>query len=162
MSSAKVFTIVLGLVVGLVVLFGSVQAQDAFVGSWVLDPASSKGPPGMVATAGTLNITAAGGGKYTSVSEATIGGMTGRSEITYSVDGKDYAVTTTPAQPGTTITQATARESDTLYKSDLKVNGQLIVTAVTEISSDGKTLTQTSTGVGQFAGLSGTNVFQRK
>ena len=116
----------------------------------------------MVATGGKLDITAAGGGKYTSVSEATIGGTTGRSEITFSVDGKDYAVTTTPAQPGATITQSIARESDTVYKSDLKLNGQLIATAVTEVSGDGKTLTQTTTGVGQFAALSGTTVFQRK
>jgi hypothetical protein len=159
MNSAKVFAIVLGLVLA---PFGSVQAQEAFVGSWVLDPASSNGAPGMVATSGTLDITAAGGGKYTSVSEATIGGMTGRSEITFSVDGKDYAATATPAQPGTAITQSIARESDTVYKSDLKLNGQLIATAVTEISSDGKTLTQTTTGVGQFAALSGTTVFQRK
>ncbi len=159
MNSAKVFAIVLGLVLA---PFGSIQAQDAFIGSWVLDAANSKGPPGMVATSGTLEITAAGGGKYTSVSEATIGGMTGRSEITFSVDGKDYAVTTTPAQPGATITQSIARETDTVYKSDLKVNGQLIATAVTEISSDGKTLTQTTTGVGQFAALSGATVFQRK
>jgi hypothetical protein len=163
MKLAKIFAIVLGLVLALVVaLFSAAQAQDAFVGSWVLDPASSKGAPGMVPTGGTLEITAAGGGKYTSVSEATIGGMTGRSEITFSVDGTDYAVTTTPAQPGTTITQSMARDSDTVYTSDLKLNGQLIATAVTEISSDGKTLTQTTTGVGQFAVLSGTTVFQRK
>ena len=163
MNLVKVFAIVLGLVLALgLALLSAVQAQEAFVGSWVLDPANSQGPPGMTATAGTLDITAAGGGKYTSVSEATIGGMTGRSEITYSLDGKDYAVATTPAQPGTAITQSIARESDTVYKSDLKLNGQLIATAVTEISSDGKTLTQTTTGVGQFAALSGTTVFQRK
>jgi ABC-type transport system substrate-binding protein len=163
MSFAKIFAIVLGLVLALVLaLFSAAQAQEAFVGSWVLDPASSKAPPGIAATSGTLEITAAGDGKYTSVSEATVAGTTGRSEITFSVDGKDYAVTTTPAQPGTTITQSLARESATVYKSDLKLNGQLIATAVTEISSDGKTLTQTSTGVGQFAALSGTSVFKRK
>jgi hypothetical protein len=109
-----------------------------------------------------MQITAAGGGKYTSVSEATVAGMTGRSEITFEVDGKDYAVTATPTQPGAALTQSIERVSDTVYKSSLKVNGQLLVTALTEISADGKTLTQTSTGVGQFAALSSTMVFQRQ
>jgi hypothetical protein len=78
------------------------------------------------------------------------------------VDGKDYPVTATPAQPGVAITQSIARESDAVYKSDLRLNGQLIATAVTAISGDAKTLTQTTTGVGQFSVLSGTTVFQRK
>jgi len=161
MNLAKCLCVV-SLALGTLAPSGFVHAQDALVGSWVLDPTKNQGSPGMVPTAGTATVTAAGGGKYTSVSEATIGGMTGRSEITFSVDGKDYAVTTTPPQPGATITQSIARESATVYKSDLKLNGQLIATAVTEISSDGKTLTQTTTGVGQFAALSGTSVFQRK
>jgi hypothetical protein len=142
--------------------FGSARAQEAFVGSWVLDPASSKGPPQIAATAGTLEITAAGGGKFTSVSEATVSGVTGRSEITYSIDGKEYALTATPSQPGVAITQSIERMSDTVYNSALKLNGQLIANAVTEVSNDGKTLTQTTTGVGQFATLSSTMVFQRK
>ena len=141
---------------------GFVQAQDALVGSWVLDPAKNQGPPGVVPTAGSATVAAAGGGKYTSVSEVSIGGVTGHSEITYSVDGKDYAVTLTPAQPGAAITQSMERVSDTVWSSNLKVNGQLMATVVTEVSSDGKTLTQATTGVGQFAALSSTVVFNRK
>jgi hypothetical protein len=33
---------------------------------------------------------------------------------------------------------------------------------VTEVSSDGNTLTQTTTGIGQFAAMSSTVVFKRK
>jgi hypothetical protein len=139
-----------------------VQAQEGFVGSWVLDPANSKAPPGTMPTGGTLQITDAGEGKFTSVSEATLGGVTGRTEITYSVDGQDYPVTATPAQPGVTITQSVERVSDGVYKSSVKMNGQALATAVTELSGDGKTLTQTTTGLGQFAALSSTMVFQRK
>ena len=51
-----------------VLLLGAADAQGAFVGTWVLDPASSTGQPGMSPTAGTLEIKDAGGGKYTSVS----------------------------------------------------------------------------------------------
>jgi hypothetical protein len=140
----------------------NVQAQEVLVGSWALDPAKNQGPPGVAPSAGTATIAAAGGGKYTSVGDVTIGGVTGHSEITYSIDGKDYAVTTTPAQPGATITQSMERVSDTAWKSNLKVNGQLMATVVTEVSNDGKTLTQTTTGLGQFAALSSTVVFTRK
>lgn len=139
-----------------------VQAQDALVGTWVLDPAKYQGPPGVVPTAGTATITAAGGGKYTSVSEVSVSGVTGRSEITYAVDGEDYAVTATPAQPGAAITQSIERVSDTVWTSNLKLNGQLMATVKTEVASDGNTLTQVTTGIGQFAALASTVVFQRK
>jgi hypothetical protein len=153
---------VVSLALGAFASLGAVEAQDALVGSWVLDPASSKGPPNVAPTGGTLEITDAGGGKFMSVSEATVGGVTGRSEITYSIDGKDYPITATPSQPGVAITQSIERTSASVYNSSLKLNGQLIATAVTELSNDGKTLTQTTTGVGQFAMLSSTMVFQRK
>ena len=139
-----------------------VQAQEALVGSWVLDPAKSQGPPGTVPTAGTATVSAAGGGKYTSVGEVSVGDVTGRSEITYSVDGKDYAVAITPPQPGAAITQSMERVSDTVWSSNLKLNGQLMATVKTEVSSDGNTLTQVTTGIGQFAALSSTVVFNRK
>jgi hypothetical protein len=138
-----------------------VEAQEALVGSWVLDPASSTAPPGMMPTTATLEVNDAGGGKYTSVNEGTVGGVTGHSEITYSIDGKDYAVTSTPAQPGA-ITQSIERVSEAVYKSSVKLNGQSVATAVTQISGDGKTLMQTTTGIGQFAALSMTMVFRRK
>jgi hypothetical protein len=165
MKLLKWLLVVLGLTVIAVLALltaSNVQAQEVLVGSWVLDPAKYQGPPGVVPTAGTATITAAGGGKYTSVSEVSVGGVTGRSEITYSVDGKDYAVTATPTQPGAAITQSLERVSDTLWSSNVKLNGQLMATVKTELSSDGNTLTQTTTGVGQFAALSSTVVFQRK
>ena len=143
--------------------FRPVQAQAEFVGSWVLDIESSTAPAGVAPTAGMLEITAAGDGKFKSVSEATVNGATGRSEVTFSADGKDYETTSTPAPPGApSITQAVERVSDTVYKTSIKINGQLLATALTEISGDGKTLTQTTTGVGQFAALSSTAVFRRR
>jgi hypothetical protein len=161
MNLAKCLCVV-SLALGTLAASGFARAQDALVGSWVLDPAKNQGPPGVVPTAGTATIAAAGGGKFTSVSEVSIGGVTGHSETTYSVDGKDYAVTLTPAQPGAAITQSMERVSDTAWSSNLKLNGQLMATVVTEVSSDGKTLTQATTGLGQFAALSSTVVFQRK
>lgn len=140
-----------------------VLAQEPLVGSWVLDPAGNKGTVAeMLPTGGTMEITGAGDGKFKSLNEVTVGGVDVRSEITYAVDGKDYAVTATPAQPGVTLTQSIERVSDSVYKSSIKVNDQLLGTATTEISADGKTLTQTMTGTGQFAALSSTAVYKRR
>jgi hypothetical protein len=162
MNLAKCLCVV-SIVLGLLAPSDPARAQDALVGSWVLDPAASKSSVAeLLPTGGTLQIAAAGDGKFASMSEVTVGGMTGRTEITFAVDGKDYAVTATPAQPGVTLTQSIEGVSDTVYNSSLKVNGQLFATAVTEISGDRNTLTQTSTGMGQFAGLSSTMVFKRK
>ena len=154
---------VVAVALGVFLFFGAADGQGAFVGSWVLDPASSTGQPGMSPTAGTLEITAAGGGKYTSVSEATVAGVAGRSEVTFAIDGKDYPTKSTPEPPGApTVTQAVERVSDTVYKISVKLNGELIATARNEISGDGKTLTQTTTGLGQFTVLTSTTVFRRK
>ena len=161
MNPAKVFAIAFGLALA---PFGSLQAQDAFVGSWVLDPARSQAAVlEFMPTALTLEVADAGGGKYRSVSEGTVGGITGRNEITFSIDGKDYPVAATPAQPGAPqLTQSMERVSDTVYKTSAKLGGEVIATALNEISSDGSTLTLTTTGVGQFAALSSTMVFRRK
>jgi|SRR5688572_13807758 len=161
MSLARVLCVV-ALALAVLVPSAFVQAQEGFVGSWVLDAANSKAPPGAMPTGGTLEITDAGDGKYKSVSEASLGGVTGRTEITYSIDGMDYPMTATPGQPGVSITQSIERVSDSVYKSSVKMNGQPLATAVTELSADRKTLTQTTTGLGQFAAMSSTMVFQRK
>jgi hypothetical protein len=154
---------VVSLAFGTLAPAGLVRAQEALVGSWVLDPAGNKGTVAeMLPTGGTMEITAAGDGKFKSTNQVTVGGVDVRSEITYAVDGKDYAVTATPAQPGVTLTQSTERVSGRSYKSSIKVNDQLFAVATTDVSADGKTLTQTTTGMGQFAALSSTVVYTRK
>jgi len=163
MSLAKCLSVV-ALAFGLALApFGGVHAQDAFIGSWVLDAARSNAGPGLMPTSATLELTAAGGGQYKSVSEATMAGINTRSEVTFAVDGKDYAVASTPTQPGTpALTQSIERVSDTVYKSSIKIGGQVIATALNEISGDGNTLTLTTTGIGQFAAISSTMVLHRK
>ena len=154
------------LLLGLVLApFFSASAQEAFVGTWVLDRAASTVPPGSSApTAGTLEIKNVGGGQFTSISETTVGGMVMRAEITYAVDGKDYPFTATPAPPPGTPpnTQSIEQVNATLYKGSIKVGGQEMMTVTTEVSGDGKTLTQKATGVGQIAGLSSTSVYRRE
>ena len=92
-------------------------------------------------------------------------GVAGRvaNEVTYAVDGKDYPFTYTPAMPGRPpTTQSIEQVNATLYKGSIKIGGQEMMTVTTEVSGDGKTLTQKATGVGQIAGLSSTSVYRRE
>jgi len=153
------------LLLGLVLApFFSASAQEAFVGTWVLDTAASTAPPGTAPTAGTLEIKNVGGGQFTSITETTVGGMVVHAEITFALDGKDYPITRTPAAPPGTPpnTQSIEQVNATLYKGSIKVGGQEMMTVTTEVSGDGKTLTQKATGVGQIAGLSSTSVHRRE
>ena len=164
MNPAKCLCVAL-LALGALVPLGAVQAQAELVGSWVLDVASSTAPAGLPPpTAGTLEVTDAGDGKFKLVTEATVNGAVGRADVTFSVDGKDYEIASTPAPPpgAPSVTQAVERVSDSVYKVTVKLNGQPMATALNEISADGKTLTQTTTGLGQYAVLSSTTVFRRK
>ena len=143
--------------------FFCASAQEAFVGTWVLDPAASIVPPGSALTAGTLENKNVGGAQFTAISETTAGGMVVGNEITYAVDGKDYPFTYTPAAPGRPpTTQSIEQVNATLYKGSIKIGGQEMITVTTEVSGDGKTLTQKGTGVGQIAGLSSTSVYRRE
>ena len=153
------------LLLGLVLApFFSASAQQAFVGTWVLDPAASTVPAaGAAPTAGTLEIKNVGGGQFITITETTAGEMVARNEITYAVDGKDYPFTYTPATPGRPpTTQSIGEVNATLYKGSIKAGGQEMMTVTTEVSGDGKTLTQKATGVGQIAGLSSTSVYRRE
>jgi hypothetical protein len=134
--------------------FFSASAQEACVGTWVFDPAASAVPPGGAApTAGTLEINNLGAGQFIAISETTAGGMVVRNEVTYAVDGKDYPFTYTPAMPDRPpTTQSIEQVNATLYKGSIKIGGQEMMTVTTEVSGDGKTLTQKATGVGQIAG----------
>jgi hypothetical protein len=139
------------------------SAQEACVGAWVLDPAASTVPPGAALTAGTLEIKNVGGGRFIAITETTAGGMVVRNEVTYAVDGRDYPFTYAPAIPGRPpTTQSIEQVNATLYKGSIKIGGQEMMTVTTEVSGNGKTLTQKATGVGQLAGLSSTSVYRRE
>jgi hypothetical protein len=151
------------LLLGLTLSFPSLNTfaqENRFVGSWVLDAAKSKAP--LMPSSATVTISDAGGGKFKSASDTSAGGQTVHSEITFAVDGKDYAVQTNPAPPGgSRITQSFEKASATSYKTKLKLNGQELATTVEELSADGNTMTLTSTA-GTNASMSTMLVFNRK
>lgn len=138
-------------------------AADAFVGTWVLNTSKSKLPGGLMPDSITMVVSDAGGGKYSTVSDTSMSGIMAHSESTFALDGKEYTPVTTPAQPGMPpVTQASQRVSDSSYTTAVKVGGELIATTLSEVSSDGKSLTMTTKGEGQYAAVSSVMVFDRK
>jgi hypothetical protein len=138
-------------------------AQDAFVGTWILNSEKSRGPAGAQPSSATLTITSVGSGMFKSVSDTTVSGTSARAESTFALDGKDYAIVTTPALPGMPeIVQSTERVSGTVYKTSLKMGGKVVSTTLQELSADGKMLTLTTTPAGGAAAAPITVAFDRK
>jgi hypothetical protein len=156
----------LGLAVGLTQRAAVAGDADAFLGTWVMDAAKSSLPQGMPSIPVTLTVTDAGGGKYKSVTETTVAGQAYKVEITFAIDGKDYAPVVTPAPPGGTpaMSQSYERVTAKSYKSSSKMNGQVLATSTSEVSADGKTMTVTTSGAGggAAAGVVNKLVFDKK
>ena len=161
-SKRFAFTLCLGLALASGATFAA--DLDKFIGTWELNASKSEVPGGATPDKATVVVTDAGAGKVKSVSDTAMAGQQIHSELTFAADGKDYTPVTTPAMPpgSPTITEAFERVSATVYKTDLKMNGQTIATLMNEVSADGKTLKVTTQGVGAAAGVTSTMVFDKK
>lgn len=162
--AASLLALALGVAVGLSGRAALAGDADAFLGTWTLNAAKSTLPQGTPPVEVTLTVTDAGGGKYKSVTETSVAGQAFKVEITFAVDGKDYAPVISPAPPGVPpTTQSYERVSAKAYKSSIKVNGQLAATSTSEVSADGKVMTVKTTAAGG-AGDGGLNtlVFDKK
>jgi hypothetical protein len=153
------------LVAGLALVGGVASAADgdAFLGSWVLNPAKSKAPEGALPSGATVVISKADGGKYKSVTETSVAGQAYKVEITFAIDGKDYAPVITPAPPAgmPPTTQSYEKVNAKAYKSVVKVNGQVAAMSTSEVSADGKVMTVKTTAAGGGDALN-TLVFDKK
>jgi hypothetical protein len=158
--------VALGLAVGLTGRAALAGDADAFIGTWTLNAAKSSLPQGGPPIDLTLVVTDAGGGKYKSVTETSVGGQAYKVEITFAIDGKDYSPVVTPAPPGGTpaMSQSYEHVSAKSYKTQAKMNGQVVATSTSEVSADGKTMTVTTNaaGAGAAAGAVNKLVFDKK
>ena len=144
-------------------LSAAIAADDPFIGTWVLNVAKSEAPLGAVPGSGMVTVTSAGAGRYKSVSQTTIGGATMYGEITFGLDGQDYKAIVNPAPPSaTSLVQSFERVGTNAYRTTIKMNGQPIATTLSEVSPDGKTLTQTTTGVGARASAAAVTVYDKR
>jgi hypothetical protein len=126
---------------------------DAFLGTWILNSAKSTLPQGAPPIGVTLTVTDAGGGKYKSVTETSVAGQAYKVEITFALDGKDYAPVITPAPPAgmPATTQSYEKVSTKAYKSTVKMNGQVATTSTSEVAADGKVMTVKTTAGGDVS-----------
>jgi hypothetical protein len=129
----------------LVVVLGAavVSAQtDPAVGTWKLNTAKSKYDPGPMPKSNTIVIAAAGPGIKVSTTGTDAEGKPTASGYTVGFDGKDVPVT---GQPAYDMTSAKRIDANTTEFSRKKA-GKVVQSAKRAISSDGKTMTITTTG----------------
>ena len=121
----------------------SVWAQtDPAVGTWKLNPAKSKYDPGPVPKSNTIVITKAGNGIKVSAKGVDAEGNPTTTDYTVVYDKKDVPVKGTPAYD----TVAASRIDPNTTQLTRKKGGKVVQTATRAISSDGKTMTVTTTG----------------
>ena len=117
-------------------------AKNPEVGTWKLDVAKSKYSPGPAPKSNTITMEAAGDGvKYTAKGEGSDGKPTSQ-EYTAKYDGKDVAITGSPA---TDMASFKRVDSHTVMRTNKK-DGKVMTTAKRVYSKDGKTMTVTIEG----------------
>jgi hypothetical protein len=136
-----------GVIVGVAALLAasaaSAQTTEPVVGTWKLDVAKSTYKPGPALKSSTLTIEPAGKGLKVAVDAVNADGTPLKWGFTTLRDGKEEApVTGNPMFDVVTSTRASATAGTNVYKKD----GKVVMTTKLAISSDGKTMTLTSTG----------------
>ena len=130
-----------GLALALVVS-GTANAADNWVGTWKLNAANSKYSPGSAPKSNTAKIEATEGGIKAATNGIGADDKPTHTEFQAKFDGKDYAYTGS----GGNDTISLKRIDDFTYVATLKSKGKAMLTSKNVISKDGKTRTQTQTG----------------
>ena len=123
------------------------QSVNAEVGTWSLNLAKSKYKDGRRPKRATHTIAPAGAGIKTIVDGVSGDGTVRHYEFTANYDGKDRPMVGNSAN-GDMI--ALTRINATTIQAVTKHGGQVAVTMTWVVSSDGRTLTITSTGTNVF------------
>ena len=145
-------TLKVSLVVGVGILVASlvllwpqpVSSQgDPFLGTWVLNVAKSKYTPGPPPKSQTVVWEAAGQGVKITAKGMDANGKPTTTSYAPNYDGKDYPVTGNPDWDATSMKRVDARTVEVTRKKA----GKIVQTGTIVISSDGKTRTNTTSGV---------------
>lgn len=128
--------------------FAAAQSGDPWVGTWKLNPAKSKYDPGPAPKSQTLKIEPVAGGAQKHTFEGVDAqGRRTHSERTAKFDGAEVTVQAV-APPATTVTtNAFRRIGDRSFEVKGMVDGKPGTTNRVEVSADGKTMTQTVSGI---------------
>ena len=117
------------------------QATDPLVGTWKLDVAKSTYKPGPAPKSATVVIDAAGKGIKVAVDAVMADGPM-KWGYTSARDGKDAPVTGNPMYDTASATQTSPTEGTIVYSK----GGKAVATVKTAVSTDGKSMTATTTG----------------
>jgi hypothetical protein len=120
------------------------QPKDTFVGTWRLNVAKSKYSPGPPGKSTTVIYEAAGPGYKVSVRTEPASGPVQEWSYTTNLDGKDSAVTGN--NPNADTIAAKRIDANTL-ETVSKMGGKVTITSRVVVSADGKTRTNTQTGM---------------
>ena len=137
----------IGVFVGMAALVAasaaSAQTTEPVMGTWKLDVAKSTYKPGPAPKSATLTIEPAGKGLKVAVNAVNADGSPLKWGFTTMRDGKEEApVVGNPMFDVVTSTRESATAGTNVYKK----GGKVVMTTKLAISSDGKTMTLTSTG----------------
>src|SRR5262249_58815623 len=120
----------------------SAQAKpDPSVGTWKLNTEKSKYSPGPGPKSTTVVIKSEGDMIHVSVKSVTATGTAANTDYSYRLDGKDYPVTGTADYDTVSL-----KGSGSTVEGNRKKAGKVVQQYKRVISSDGKTMTVTTTG----------------
>ncbi|MBP1610312.1 MAG: hypothetical protein H6Q04_2547 [Acidobacteria bacterium] len=138
MKKAILFLAVFGLV-------GLAWAADPFVGTWKLNPSKTKttGWAGAISESSTVKIEAQENGVKFRWDGVKPDGKTLHAEFAAKYDGNDYAVMGDPDSDTVSLRKIDANTVDYIFKKA----GQAIFSERAVVSSDGKTISLTVTGI---------------
>ncbi len=155
--------------VGMLIVLASataVLAADNFSGTWKLNVAKSKYSPGPAPQSGTTKIEATADGLKISADGMNAEGKKTHTEYSAKFDGKDYpdkVLLDGKADPDGADMISIKKIDDFTFEATTKRQGKVLTVTKNVISSDGKTRTQTSTGVNaQGKPVSKTVVYERQ
>ena len=142
-----------------VVLVGSAQSKDPFVGNWTLNVAKSKYSPGPVPKSVTSTYEAAGQGYKVAVKNVSPSGTT-QYGYTTNLDGKDSPMTgNNPNADTLMVKRIDARTLESVSKK----GGKVTITQRNVLSADGRMRTVTTTGTdAQGQKVNNVAVFERQ
>ena len=133
-----------GLLASLIMVLSAAACarSDPAVGTWKLNVEKSKYSPGPGPKGTTVTIKSDGDMTHVAIKSITATGTATSSEYSYRLDGRDYPVTGSPDYD----TRALKGSGHTV-EGTLKKAGKVVMNYKRVISSDGKTMTVTTTGI---------------
>ena len=128
-------------------------AADPFVGTWTLNMVKSKYTPGPAPKSATIVITMQGKTVTTTVDSIDAAGAASHWMYSAAADGKDYPASGNPSVDTVALQQIDPRTVEVIQKKA----GKPMLSVRRTVSTDGKTMTITSSGK-NAAGVAVTNV----